>query len=230
MLRTFRNTVLAAGIATICGLSSACADAVDKAIPAAKIDAAKAGAAVTETAVLAGGCFWGVEGVFAHVKGVTEVVSGYAGGAKATASYEVVSTGATGHAESVRITFDPKQISYGRILQLFFSVATDPTQLDQQFPDEGTQYRSEIFYISPAQKAVASAYIAELNQRKAFHKPIVTRVDPLKAFYPAEAYHQNYLTLHPDQAYIATYDLPKVAALKKLFPEDYREQALVTKT
>ena len=181
-----------------------------------------------QTAVLAGGCFWGVQGVFAHVKGVKDVVSGYAGGAAMTAHYEMVSTGTTGHAESVKITFDPKRISYGQILQLFFSVATDPTQLNHQYPDEGAQYRSEIFYTDEGQKAVADAYIAQLNQHKAFRRPIVTRVDPLKAFYPAEGYHQNYLTLHPDEPYIAMFDIPKVEALKSLFPEVLQPAPLQT--
>jgi peptide-methionine (S)-S-oxide reductase len=179
--------------------------------------------ASTETAVLAGGCFWGVQGVFAHVKGVQSVVSGYSGGEAATADYETVSTGTTGHAESVKIVFDPRQVSYGEILRIFFSVATDPTQLDRQFPDEGTQYRSEVFYTTPQQESEATAYIAQLGRAKAFAHPIVTRIDPLKAFFPAEAYHQDYLTLHQDAPYIATFDLPKVAALKTLFPEDYRD-------
>jgi len=176
----------------------------------------------SETAVLSGGCFWGVQGVFAHVKGVRQVVSGYAGGEASTADYETVSTGTTAHAESVRIVFDPRQISYGKILQIFFSVATDPTQLNHQFPDVGRQYRSEVFYASPQQQAAATAYIAQLDQAHEFSHRIVTRVDPLKAFYPAEAYHQDYLTLHPDQPYIASYDLPKVAALQALFPESYQ--------
>ena len=176
----------------------------------------------SETAVLSGGCFWGVQGVFAHVKGVRQVVSGYSGGEASTADYETVSTGTSGHAESVKIVFDPRQISYGKILQIFFSVATDPTQLNHQFPDTGPQYRSEIFYTSPQQQAAASAYIVQLDKAREFSHPIVTRVDPLKAFYPAEAYHQDYLTLHPNQPYIASYDLPKVAALQALFPESYQ--------
>lgn len=185
-------------------------------------------AAETETAVLAGGCFWGVQGVFAHVKGVRQVVSGYSGGGAANADYETVSTGTTGHAESVRIVFDPRQVSYGTILQIFFSVATDPTQLNHQFPDEGTQYRSEVFYADARQQTIAKAYVAQLDQAREFSHPIVTRVEPLRAFYPAEAYHQDYLTLHPDQPYIASYDLPKVAALKALFPEDYRAAPVLT--
>ena len=169
-----------------------------------------------------------MQGVFQHVKGVKQAVSGYAGGKAATAHYEVVGTGLTGHAESVLITYDPAQISFGEILRIYFSVATDPTQLDHQFPDEGPQYRGEIFYMNETQKTVASRYIAQLNAAKAFSKPIVTRVDAFAGFYRAEGYHQDYLTLHPDQPYIATYDLPKVAALKVLFPTRYRAQAVTT--
>jgi len=176
-----------------------------------------------QTAVLSGGCFWGVQGVFEHVKGVQRVVSGYAGGTQATADYQTVSGGATGHAESVQIDFDPKQISYGRILQVFFSVALDPTQRDRQGPDSGTQYRSEVFYTTPEQQKVAQGYIAHLDQAHMFAQPIATRVDPLRGFYPAEAYHQDYLVRHPDSMYIVMNDLPKVDALKHLFPELYRD-------
>jgi peptide-methionine (S)-S-oxide reductase len=184
-----------------------------------------------QTAILAGGCFWGVQGVFAHVKGVTKVVSGYAGGTGLTAKYDIVSTGATGHAESVRVTFDPAQISYGEILRIFFSVATDPTELNRQGPDVGTQYRNEIFYTTPEQQKIAAAYIAQLDAAKAFPRRIVTKVTPAKKFYPAEGYHQDYLTLHPNQPYIAVNDLPKVAALKSIFPERYRaDPVLVSKT
>ncbi|HVH81253.1 MAG TPA: peptide-methionine (S)-S-oxide reductase MsrA, partial [Stellaceae bacterium] len=174
--------------------------------------------AAPEVAVLAGGCFWGVQGVFQHVDGVTAAVSGYAGGAADTAHYETTSSGTTGHAESVRITFDPHRVSYGKLLQIYFSVAHDPTELNRQGPDTGTQYRSAIFPQSAEQARVAAAYIAQLNQAKAFPKPIVTTIEPQKAFYPAEAYHQDYLTLHPSQPYIAINDLPKVEALKQLFP------------
>ena len=177
-----------------------------------------------QTAVIAGGCFWGVQGVFQHTAGVINAVSGYAGGSKATADYNVVSTGATGHAESVEIKFDPKKISYGKILQIFFSVAHDPTQLNRQGPDSGTQYRSAIFTASDEQKKVADAYIAQLNAAKVYRKPIVTKIGPLEAFYPAEAYHQDYLTLHPTQPYIAYNDIPKVEALKKIFAENYIEK------
>jgi peptide-methionine (S)-S-oxide reductase len=188
--------------------------------PAAAYDPPSPGG--VQTAVLSGGCFWGVQGVFEHVKGVRQVLSGYAGGQKATAEYELVSTGTTGHAESVKIVFDPRQISYGEILRIYFSVATDPTQLNQQFPDEGTQYRGDIFYMNDGQKSVAERYIAQLTAAHVFKRRIVTRVDPFRGFFPAETYHQDYLLLHPDAAYIATYDLPKIAALKSLLPADYR--------
>ena len=177
-----------------------------------------------QTAVLAGGCFWGVQGVFQHTAGVVNAVSGYAGGSKATADYNMVSTGATGHAESVEIKYDPKKISYGKILQIFFSVAHDPTQLNRQGPDSGTQYRSAIFTTGDEQKKVADAYIAQLNSAKVYKKPIVTKVGPLEGFYPAEAYHQDYLTLHPNQPYIAYNDIPKVENLKKIFAENYIEK------
>lgn len=190
-------------------------------VPAPAIDE-PASSAASEVAVLAGGCFWGVQGVFQHVDGVTSAVSGYAGGDKSTAQYETVSTGSTGHAESVQITFDPHRISYGRILQIFFSVVHDPTELNFQGPDQGPQYRSAIFPTNAEQARVAEAYIAQLDKAHAFAAPIVTRIEPGKTFYPAEAYHQNYLTLHPSQPYIAINDLPKIAALKQLFPNLYR--------
>jgi peptide-methionine (S)-S-oxide reductase len=177
-----------------------------------------------QTAVIAGGCFWGVQGVFQHTAGVVNALSGYAGGSKATASYTMVGTGATGHAEAVEIKYDPKKISYGKILQIFFSVAHDPTQLNRQGPDSGPQYRSAIFTANDEQKKVADAYIAQLNAAKVYRKPIVTKVGPLEAFYPAEAYHQDYLTLHPTQPYIAYNDIPKVEALKKIFAENYIEK------
>jgi peptide-methionine (S)-S-oxide reductase len=177
-----------------------------------------------QTVVVAGGCFWGVQGVFQHTSGVVNAVSGYAGGAKSTAKYDIVSTGSTGHAESVEIKYDPKKISYGKILQIFFSVAHDPTQLNRQGPDSGTQYRSAIFTTNDEQKKVTDAYIAQLNAAKVYAKPIVTKVGPLEAFYPAEAYHQDYLTLHPSQPYIAYNDLPKVENLKKIFAANYLEK------
>ena len=194
-------------------------------LPAAALDV-PVGPGGLQTAVLSGGCFWGVQGVFEHVRGVKQAISGYAGGRALTAHYEIVGTGVTGHAESVQVIFDPKQISYGEILRIYFAVATDPTQLDHQFPDDGPQYRGEIFYMNAAQKTVAQRYIAQLNAAKAFGEPIVTRVDPFTGFFKAEAYHQDYLTLHPEQPYIAAYDLPKVAALKAMFPARYRATAV----
>ena len=196
-------------------------------IPPPTIDAQPTGGA--QTAVLAGGCFWGVQGVFQHTAGVLNAVSGYSGGSKTTADYQMVSTGTTGHAESVQITYDPKKISYGKILQIFFSVVHDPTQLNRQGPDTGTQYRSAIFTANDEQKKVAEAYIAQLNAAKVYRKPIVTKVGPLQAFYAAEDYHQDYLTLHPTQPYIVFNDIPKVENLKKIFAENYSEKpALVS--
>ncbi|MFO1014796.1 MAG: peptide-methionine (S)-S-oxide reductase MsrA [Caulobacteraceae bacterium] len=197
-------------------------------IPAPLIDNPAAGR-TSETIVLAGGCFWGIQGVFQHVKGVTAAVSGYAGGRAATAHYEVVGTGTTGHAESVQITFDPRQVTLGQLLRIFFTVGTDPTQVNQQFPDAGPQYRSVVFFSTPAQKRVAEAYIAQLNAAHVFAAPIATQVTANPGFYAAEAYHQNYLTLHPTQPYIATYDLPKVEALKRMFPAFYRAQPVLVR-
>ena len=179
-------------------------------------------AASQATAVFAGGCFWGVDAVFKHTKGVSNVVSGYAGGSAATAQYYTVGTGTTGHAESVEVTYDPTKISYAELLKVFFQVAHDPTQLNRQGPDVGTQYRSAIFYADDQQKEIAKRYIDQLNQAKVFGKPIVTQVTVLEKFYPAEDYHQNYLALHPNQPYIIYNDLPKVAQLKKDFPTLYK--------
>jgi peptide-methionine (S)-S-oxide reductase len=179
-------------------------------------------AKASETAVLAGGCFWGVDAVFKHVKGVARVVSGYSGGRAATAEYEVVSTGATGHAESVEITYDPSQVSYSELLRVFFTVAHDPTELNRQGPDTGTQYRSAIFYASEDQKQTAIAAIDQLNKAKVFSAPIVTQVVPLQAFYPAEEYHQNFLAHHPDYPYIVYNDLPKLRKLQQQFPALYK--------
>ena len=190
-------------------------------MPNPVVDTPAASAKGTETAVLAGGCFWGVQAVFQHVKGVTQVVSGYSGGAKETAEYEKVSSGTTGHAESVQITYDPSQITYGQLLKVYFSVAHDPTELNRQGPDAGTQYRSAIFYSGAEQKRVASAYIAQLDAAKVFRPAIVTQVVPLKAFYPAEAYHQDYVEHHPYEPYIVINDLPKVANLQRQFPNLY---------
>ena len=185
------------------------------------------GAHGSETAVLAGGCFWGVQGVFEHVRGVERVVAGYSGAAANTAEYETVSDGATGHAEAVQITYDPAQISYGHILRIFFSVALDPTEVNRQGPDTGTQYRSEIFYATPEQEQVARAYVAQLDRTHAFPRPIATRVDPLTGFYPAEAYHQDYLVRHPGNPYIVINDLPKVNDLRRMFPDSYAAQPVL---
>jgi peptide-methionine (S)-S-oxide reductase len=174
-----------------------------------------------QTMVLSGGCFWGIQAVFEHVKGVSSVTAGYSGGSAQTAQYEIVSTGNTGHAESVRIVYDPGQISYGQLLKVFFSVAHDPTELNRQGPDEGTQYRSAIFYATDDQRRVAQAYIDQLNGAKVFAQPIVTQVVALRAFYPAEAYHQDYAEHHPNEPYIAINDLPKVEHLKQTLPELY---------
>ena len=196
-------------------------NAAGVALPGPAVDAAKAPKSGEQTAVVAGGCFWGIQAVFQHVKGVRSATSGYSGGEAKTAQYEIVSTGETGHAESVKITYDPAQITYGELLRVFFSVAHDPTELNRQGPDDGTQYRSVIFYGNDEQKKIAEAYIAQLDKAKAFPRPIVTQVVPLKAFYPAEDYHQNYATLHPNQPYIFFNDAPKVAHLKQEFPELY---------
>lgn len=185
------------------------------------IDAPLTTAKAAQTAVVSGGCFWGIQAVFQHVKGVVSATSGYSGGAANTAQYELVSTGDTGHAESVKIVYDPSQITYGQLLRVFFSVAHDPTQLNRQAPDTGTQYRSVIFYDSDEQKRIAEAYIAQLEQAKVFSRPIVTQVVPLKAFYPAEAYHQDYAARHPDNPYIVYNDAPKVAHLRQQLPDLY---------
>ncbi|HEY7204069.1 MAG TPA: peptide-methionine (S)-S-oxide reductase MsrA [Methylomirabilota bacterium] len=180
----------------------------------------------TQVAVLAGGCFWGVQGVYQHVRGVQQVLSGYSGGTRETADYETVSRGATRHAESVEIRFDPKEVSYGEILQIYFSVVHDPTQLDRQGPDVGPQYRSDIFYADETQKRIAEAYIAQLDRAKVFGRAIVTRVDPLDGFYPAEAYHQDFLIRNPTHPYIVVHDLPKLESLRKMFPGRYRERPI----
>ena len=185
---------------------------------------AQAASSDHDTAVFSGGCFWGVDAVFKHVKGVNRVVSGYAGGAANTAQYETVSTGTTGHAESVQVTYDPSKVSYDDLLKVFFFVAHDPTELNRQGPDSGTQYRSSIFYENDAQKKMADDYIAQLDQKRAFSKPIVTKVVPLTGFYPAEDYHQNYLELHPDQPYILFNDLPKLEQFQKDLPGLYQQQ------
>lgn len=191
-------------------------------IPAPTLDAPPPAGSGLQTIVLAGGCFWGMQAVYEHTKGVTQALSGYAGGQKNTAHYEMVGTGTTGHAESEQVTFDPRQISLGKILQIYFSVAHNPTELNQQGPDEGTQYRSEIFYADEEQKRVADAYIAQLDKAHVFSRPIVTKVEALPGFYPAEGYHQDFAVLHPDYPYIVFNDLPKVGNLQRLFPDFYR--------
>jgi len=191
-------------------------------IPAPEVDAPKTAGATAQKAVFAGGCFWGIQAVFQHVKGVQSAVSGYSGGEAKTADYHQVSTGETGHAESVEVTYDPGQITYGQLLQIFFSVAHDPTELNRQGPDEGTQYRSAIFYANDEQHRIAEAYVAQLEKAKVFRHHIVTAVTPLKAFYPAEGYHQDYAVRHPDNPYIVYNDAPKVENLKSEFPSIYK--------
>ena len=200
-----------------------------RAIPAPALDEPAGQAAAPEVAIVAGGCFWGVQGVFQHVDGVTSAVSGYAGGEAATAHYRTVGGGDTGHAESVRITYDPSRISYGRILQIYFSVAHDPTQLNRQGPDTGTQYRSALFTTGPEQEKIAQAYIAQLDVAHVYDRTIVTRIEPGHAFYPAEAYHQDFLTLNPTYPYIVINDLPKLRNLARVWPQYWRaEPVLVT--
>jgi len=206
-------------------LTSCAAEAPVNAPPPALDNPKQAGP--LQTAVLSGGCFWGVQGVFEHVKGVRKVISGYAGGDRSTARYQDVGTGTTGHAESVQITFDPAQVSYGELLQVFFSVAHDPTQANGQGPDVGSQYRSMISYSDDTQKNIASAYIAQLGKTGVFSRPIVTKVDHLKGFYPAEGYHQDFLALNPSNPYIVYNDLPKIANLKRLFPDYYSDRPVL---
>ncbi len=216
----FLSIVLFLIVATTAACSAVTASATT--IPDPALDAPLAGSKGEQTAVLAGGCFWGVEAVFEHVKGVSDVKSGYSGGSPATAQYEKVGTGETGHAESVRITYDPSQISYGQLLKVFFSVAHDPTQLNRQGPDTGTQYRSAIFYANEEQKRIAQAYIEQLDRARVFARPIVTQVAAFQSFNEAEAYHQNYLVNHPDESYIVINDLPKIENLRKHLPALYR--------
>lgn len=222
------SALVAVSLAGVLGAFGARGVDLYKRLPAPVIDETPKTSG-SETLILAGGCFWGIQGVFQHVRGVTEAVSGYDGGTADTAHYETVSTGATGHAESVRITYDPHVVSFGQLLQIFFSVATDPTQLNRQYPDEGTQYRSEIFAATPEQTQIARAYIAQLDHARAFPKAIATKVGRDTGFYPAEAYHQNYLTLHPESPYIATFDLPKIAALQKVFPAEFQSKPVLVR-
>ena len=221
-----RRLTIWAGLAAAAGLAgfallrgSASAETLPVRAPAPAYDPADP--AATATATLSGGCFWAMQGVYEHVKGVSRVIAGYTGGGAATAHYEIVSTGATGHAESVQITYDPKIISFGRILQIFVSVAADPTELNYQGPDSGTQYRSEIWYADPAQRQVATAYLAQLGAAHAYSGPLVVRLDPAKPFYQAESYHQDFLVRNPGYPYIAYNDLPKVHALQQIFPQFY---------
>jgi peptide-methionine (S)-S-oxide reductase len=221
---------MAAALLAVLGALSACAPlygASESAPVAAPLVDNPHASGTAQTAVIAAGCFWGVQGVFEHVRGVERVVSGYSGGSKRTAEYETVSGGRTGHAESVMITFDPARISYGQILQIAFSVVHDPTELNRQGPDVGTQYRSAIFYADPEQRRIAESYIAQLNQAHAFSRPIVTQVTPLEGFYPAEDYHQDYLVHHPSAPYIAYNDLPKLESFKREFPDLYTPQPVL---
>ncbi|WP_338584851.1 peptide-methionine (S)-S-oxide reductase MsrA [Pseudomonas sp. MAG733B] len=229
-LFTWRRTLLglaAAGVISQCSAFSFGSSEEAVVIPPPTLD--EITQAHSETAVFAGGCFWGVQGVFQHVKGVKDAVSGYAGGAANTAQYERVSNGNTGHAESVEVTFDPTQVSYGTLLQIYFSVAHNPTELNRQGPDTGTQYRSAIFTKNAEQQKVAEAYIAQLDAAKSFSKPIVTKLESYNGFYPAEEEHQDFLTEHPTYPYIVINDLPKVAQLKQLYPDRYQDKPVLVK-
>jgi peptide-methionine (S)-S-oxide reductase len=219
--RTNIAVLALAGVLALQLLPARAAEAT-RAVPPPTIDAPLAAKPGTATAVLAGGCFWGVEGVYEHVKGVQSVQSGYAGGSATTAHYEIVGSGLTGHAESVAIRYDPSKISYGKLLQVYFSVAHNPTELNRQGPDSGSQYRSTVFARDPEQARIATAYVAQLNAAHAFPAKVVTTIETGKTFYPAEGYHQNYLRLNPDAPYIVVNDLPKIAALKATFPTLYR--------
>jgi peptide-methionine (S)-S-oxide reductase len=210
-----------AAVLTILAGSVACTAGSSAPVPAPTVDETRAAASGKQTAVIAGGCFWGIQAVFQHVKGVVTATSGYSGGTVKSPDYEQVSSGRTGHAESVQIVYDPSQVTYGELLRVFFSVAHDPTELNRQGPDEGTQYRSIIFYGNDEQKRIAEAYIAQLNQAGVYRHKIVTQVVAQQPFYPAEAYHQNYAAMHPSDLYIVYNDAPKVANLKKEFPEIY---------
>jgi peptide-methionine (S)-S-oxide reductase len=218
-LRKIARTIVA--LATFGLAACSATDAATPSLPDPSVDVQKANAKGTETAVFAGGCFWGIEAVFEHVKGVSQAVSGYAGGSADSATYQKVSSGTTGHAESVSVTYDPSQITYGQLLKVFFSVAHDPTEHNRQGPDVGTQYRSAVFFANDEQKRVAQAYIAQLQSAKVFPRAIVTEVTPLKAFYAAEDYHQDYVVHNPNQPYIVFNDLPKLANLKRQFPQLY---------
>jgi len=223
-----RNVLCVAALLTVAACANgASASGRARAVPAPAMDESPAATRGSEVAVVAGGCFWGVQGVYQHVKGVTSAVSGYAGGEERTAQYEMVGTGRTGHAESVRIVFDPRVISYGRILQIFFSVAHDPTELNAQGPDEGPQYRSAVFPVTDEQARIAKAYITQLNDARVFPSPVVTKVEEGRAFYRAEGYHQDFLERNPSYPYIVVNDLPKIADLKRLFPDLYQARAVL---
>jgi peptide-methionine (S)-S-oxide reductase len=217
---SFSRLVFAGAVALAASAPATAGEAM-RVVPAPAQDVVAGGPGL-QTTVFAGGCFWGIQGVFQHVKGVTQAISGYAGGTVANPDYERVSLGETGHAESVRVTFDPSQISYGQLLQIFFWVALDPTEVNRQGPDWGTQYRSDLFVANAEQERVARAYIAQLDAAHVYSAPIATRVDAAQKFYPSEAYHQDYLERHPDQPYIFINDLPKVRALQRLFPQCWR--------
>ena len=221
----FLHICLICSIVALAGVTACTAGGrANNSLPNPVVDAPVATSGVMQEAVLAGGCFWGIQAVFQHVKGVKSATSGYSGGAAGSAQYELVSTGETGHAESEKIVYDPSQITYGQLLRVFFSVAHDPTQLNRQGPDVGSQYRSVIFYGNDEQKRIAEAYIAQLEAAKSFSRPIVTQVVPLKAFYPAEAYHQDYAARHPDDPYIVYNDAPKVAHLRQQLPDLYKRK------
>ena len=220
---SLRRGLAAATLGSLLASCSVGAGAAPAVVPPPVVDS-PAGHGKLQTAVLAGGCFWGLQGVFEHVRGVHRVLAGYSGGTRGAASYEEVSSGTTGHAESVQIVFDPAEVTYGKLLQIYFSVAHDPTELNRQGPDSGTQYRSDIFYADDTQRHIAESYIEQLNKDGVFRQPIVTRVDPLKGFYAAEAYHQDYYLKNPGQPYIVFNDLPKIRNLKQLFPDVWREQ------
>ncbi len=225
--RVLATLAIACGVALLGWQAGSLAAEPAVVIPPPAVDDAKASTPGTATAVFAGGCFWGVQGVFQHVTGVKNAVSGYAGGAASTAHYEVVGSGTTGHAESVQVTYDPSKVSYGKLLQIYFSVAHDPTQLNKQGPDWGTQYRSTVFAANADQARIAKAYIAQLDAAHVYPKPIVTTIELDKAFYPAEGYHQDFLTLNPRYPYIVVNDLPKIDNLKKIFPGDFRAQPVL---
>jgi peptide-methionine (S)-S-oxide reductase len=229
MIRSILRGIAVCGVAfaAIAALSRSGSAPAPTVLPAAAVGGGLAPVAGEEVAIFSGGCFWGVQAVFQHTKGVTSALSGYTGGSAKSPGYELVSTGTTGHAESVKVTFDPSQVSYADLLRIFFSVATDPTELNYQGPDHGTQYRSALWYTSDAQKQTAKAYIAQLTKAKTYPNPIVTEVQAAKPFYPAEGYHQDYATRHPDDGYIAVNDAPKVVNLARLFPNLYREQPVL---